>query len=95
MKHGSRGLRSRAGAVQQRRGPRPPSRAPPREVQLPKLISSLKSASSRLLRKEYDTHIRRHLQGGHIWSGSYSAASCGGPPLTVVKQYTENQKHTT
>lgn len=67
----------------------------PRKVQFPKLISSLKSASSRLLRKEYDTHIRRHLQGGHIWSGSYSAASCGGAPLTVVKQYTENQKRPT
>ncbi|MFE4976252.1 transposase, partial [Kitasatospora sp. NPDC056651] len=26
------------------------------------------------------------------WSGSYFAGSCGGAPLTVVKQYIENQK---
>ncbi|WP_432077240.1 transposase, partial [Streptomyces wuyuanensis] len=29
---------------------------------------------------------------GHFWSGSYFAGSCGGAPLTVVKQYIENQK---
>ncbi|MEU8726740.1 transposase, partial [Streptomyces antimycoticus] len=45
-----------------------------------------------LLRKEYDAHVRRHLWGGHFWSGSYFAGSCGGAPLTVVKQYIENQK---
>ncbi|MFH8738197.1 transposase, partial [Streptomyces sp. NPDC017964] len=28
----------------------------------------------------------------HFWSGSYFAGSCGGAPLTVVKQYIENQQ---
>ncbi|GAA3837858.1 hypothetical protein GCM10022403_082980 [Streptomyces coacervatus] len=58
----------------------------PPKVQLPKLVNSLKGVSARLLRKEYDTHVRRYLQGGHFWSGSYFAGSCGGAPLTVVKQ---------
>lgn len=39
------------------------------------------------LRQEYDTHVRRYLWGGHFWSGS-----CGGAPLTVVRQYIENQQ---
>ncbi|WP_405145983.1 transposase [Sphaerisporangium sp. NBC_01403] len=32
------------------------------------------------------------LWGGHFWSGSYFAASVGGAPLTVLKQYIEQQK---
>ncbi|MGW2080288.1 IS200/IS605 family transposase [Streptomyces sp. NPDC001939] len=61
------------------------------KVQLSKLVNSLKSVSSRYLRKEYDVH-RRHLWGGHFWSGSYFAGSCGGAPLTVVRQYIDNQQ---
>ncbi|GAA1286709.1 IS200/IS605 family transposase [Streptomyces aureus] len=64
----------------------------PPKVQLSKLVNSLKGVSSRRLRQEYDAHIRRHLRGGHFWSGSYFAGSCGGAPLTVVRQYIENQK---
>ncbi|MBO8189353.1 transposase [Streptomyces spirodelae] len=52
----------------------------------------LHRVSARLLRKEYDAHVRRYLWGGHFWSGSYCAASCGGAPLTVVQQYIDNQK---
>ncbi|MFB7448149.1 transposase [Streptomyces sp. NPDC056194] len=48
--------------------------------------------SARMLRKEYDAHVRRYLWGGRFWSGSSFAASCGGAPLTAVKQYSENQK---
>ncbi|WP_329460666.1 IS200/IS605 family transposase [Streptomyces sp. NBC_01497] len=62
------------------------------KVQLSRLVNSLKGVSARMLRKEYDGHVRRYLWGGHFWSGSYFAGSCGGAPLTVVKQYVENQK---
>ncbi|MDQ1029123.1 putative transposase [Streptomyces umbrinus] len=64
----------------------------PPTVQLSKLVNSLKGVSSRYLRKEYGTHVRRHLWGGRFWSGSYFAGSCGGAPLTVVRQYIENQQ---
>ncbi|MFD6915636.1 IS200/IS605 family transposase [Streptomyces virginiae] len=64
----------------------------PPKVQLSKLVNSLKGVSSRRLRQEYDSHVRRHLWGGHFWSGSYFAGSCGGAPLAVVKQYIENQQ---
>ncbi len=64
----------------------------PPKVQLSTLVNSLKGVSSRYLRKEYDTHIRRYLWGGHFWSGSSFAGSCGDAPLTVVRQYNENQQ---
>ncbi|WP_330279279.1 IS200/IS605 family transposase [Streptomyces sp. NBC_00056] len=67
----------------------------PPKVQLSKLVNSLKGVSSRRLRQEYDSHVRRHLRGGHFWSGSYFAGSRGGAPLTVVKQYIENQQRPT
>ncbi|MEU4087724.1 transposase, partial [Streptomyces aureus] len=49
----------------------------------------------RLLRKEYDNHVRQYLWQGRFWSSSYFAGSCGGAPLTVVKQDIENQKYPT
>ncbi|MFI6356181.1 transposase, partial [Streptomyces sp. NPDC050743] len=55
-------------------------------------VNSLKGVCARLLRREYDTHVRRYLWGGHFWSGSYFAASCAGAPLTVVQQYIERQQ---
>lgn len=64
----------------------------PPKLQLSKLVNSLKGVSARLLRKEHDAHVRRHLWGGHFWSGSYFAGSCDGAPLTVVRQYIENQQ---
>jgi putative transposase len=64
----------------------------PPKVAISKLVNSLKGVSSRRLRQEYDSHVRRYLRGGHFWSGSYFAGSCGGAPLTVVKQYIENQQ---
>ncbi|PZG85987.1 IS200/IS605 family transposase [Streptomyces sp. NTH33] len=64
----------------------------PPKVQLSKLVNSLKGVSARLLRKEYDAHVRRHLWGGRFWSGSYFAGSCGGAPPTAVRQYIEDQQ---
>lgn len=64
----------------------------PPTVALSKLVNSLKGVSARYLRKEHSAHLRRYLCGSHLWSPSYFAASCGGAPLAVVKQYIENQK---
>ncbi|GGR77519.1 IS200/IS605 family transposase [Micromonospora fulviviridis] len=64
----------------------PPSVAPSR------LVNSLKGVSSRYLRREFAGHLRKYLWGEHLWSPSSFAGSCGGAPLTVVKEYIENQK---
>ncbi|MEU9885071.1 IS200/IS605 family transposase [Sphaerisporangium sp. NPDC051011] len=63
----------------------------PPKVALSKLVNSLKGVSVRLLRKAYAAHVRKFLWGGHFWSGSYFAGSAGGAPLTVLKQYIEQQ----
>ncbi|MDT0468611.1 transposase, partial [Streptomyces gibsoniae] len=34
----------------------------------------------------------RNGLGSVFWSRSYFAGSCGGAPLTVIKQYIEGQK---
>lgn len=64
----------------------------PPKVAISKLVNSLKGVTARRLRQEYAPHVRKYLCGEHFWSGSYFAGSCGGAPLTVVKQYIENQQ---
>ena len=64
----------------------------PPQVQLSKLVNSLKGVSSRLLRKELPALAARYWKGV-LWTPSYFAASCGGAPLEVVKQYVENQRN--
>ena len=36
--------------------------------------------------------IRQKLWGGALWSPSYFAGSCGGAPISIIRQYIENQK---
>jgi putative transposase len=64
----------------------------PPSVAVSKLVNSLKGVSSRYLRQEHGTHLRHYLWDDHLWSPSYFAGSCGGAPLTVIKEYIENQK---
>lgn len=59
-----------------------------------KLVGSLKGVSARRLRQEFPDHSRRYLWGARFWSPSYFAASCGGAPLSILKEYIENQKAT-
>jgi putative transposase len=64
----------------------------PPQVALSRLVGSLKGVSARRLRQEHPAHIRKYLWGTHFWSPSYFAASCGGAPSAIVKEYIENQK---
>ena len=62
----------------------------PPQVSLSKLINSLKGVSSRRL-KVLHPDIRRYYWGRALWSRSYFAASVGGAPLEVLRQYIEQQ----
>jgi putative transposase len=64
----------------------------PPTVALSRLINSLKGVSARYLRQEFTGQVNRALMRGHLWSPSYFAGSCGGAPLSIVKEYIENQK---
>ncbi|MFV5995738.1 transposase, partial [Streptomyces sp. NPDC056231] len=41
---------------------------------------------------EYTGRINRIGTEPVLWSRSYFAGSCGGAPLTVIRQYIEEQK---
>ena len=64
----------------------------PPKVCISSLVNSLKGVSSRLLRKQRPD-IRKRYWKGVLWSPSYFAVSCGGAPISIVRQYIE-QQHT-
>jgi putative transposase len=55
-----------------------------------KFINTYKSASSRLIKKEFP-HIRKQLWKEYFWSRSYCLVTTGGAPIEVIKKYIENQ----
>ncbi|WP_156726578.1 IS200/IS605 family transposase [Streptomyces apocyni] len=63
----------------------------PPKVALSKLVNSLKGVSSRRLRQEYPELVRHYWRARRLWSGSYFAGSVGGAPLSIVRQYIEQQ----
>ena len=63
----------------------------PPKVALAKLVNSLKGVSSRRMRQEFPDLQRHYYRANKLWSGSYFAGSVGGAPLSIVKQYIEQQ----
>lgn len=59
---------------------------------LSRLVNSLKGVSSRHLRAEFTGRVNRAGTRGHLWSPSYFAASCGGAPLEIIKEYIRGQQ---
>ena len=47
---------------------------------------------SRRLRQDFVGRINSAATGGKFWSPSYFARSCGGAPLSIVKDHIDNQK---
>ena len=60
------------------------------KTEMSKFINAYKSASSRLLKKEYPS-IRQKLWKEMFWSQSFCLLSSGGAPIEIVRQYIENQ----
>ncbi|MFZ3130212.1 MAG: IS200/IS605 family transposase [Desulfosporosinus sp.] len=58
--------------------------------ELSKFINACKSASSRLIKKEYP-QLRGSLWKENFWSRSFCLLTTGGAPLEVIKRYIENQ----
>jgi putative transposase len=61
----------------------------PPQVAVARLVNSLKGVSARRLHQRY--RVRSHRE--HLWSPSSFAASAGGAPLAMLKQYIR-QQHT-
>lgn len=58
--------------------------------ELSKFINAYKSASSRLIKKEYP-RVRKKLWREYFWSRSYCLLTTGGAPIEVIKKYIESQ----
>ncbi len=58
--------------------------------ELSKFINAYKSASSRLIKKEYP-EVRQKLWKEMFWSQSFCLLSAGGAPIEVIRQYIETQ----
>ncbi len=62
------------------------------EIQLSKLVNSLKSVSSRKLRQEFLPELEKtYYKKKVVWNSSYFLASCGGVTISTLKRYIENQ----
>ena len=64
-------------------------RAQPKS-EISKFINAYKSASSRIIKKEYP-EIREKLWKECFWSQSFCLLTAGGAPIEVIRQYIESQ----
>lgn len=64
----------------------------PPKVAVSRLVNSLKGVSSHLIRKKDYPTVRKRLWGEALWSPSYFAGSCGGAPISIIRQYIEQQQ---
>jgi putative transposase len=65
----------------------------PPKVAVVRPANSLKDISPRRLRHEFPDLARHYDQANELSSGSYLAGSAGGAPLSMVKQYIQQQNH--
>ncbi len=61
--------------------------------QLSKLVNAMKTATSRVLSKQFESELA-HVYWGKkvVWSGSYYVSSCGGVTVERLKEYIEEQQ---
>ena len=63
----------------------------PPKLAVSRLVNSLKGVSSRLLRTQRPD-LRNRYWKGTLWSPSLSPSSCGGAPISIIRQYIEQQQ---
>lgn len=64
----------------------------PPKVSVSKLVNSLKGVSSRRMR-QFFPELEANYYKGVLWSPSYFASSCGGAPISIIRQYIETQRN--
>jgi putative transposase len=61
------------------------------KVAVSTLCNTLKTVTSREIRKRYAEELRPYYWKPVFWKRGYSAVSAGGAPLEVLKKYIEDQ----
>jgi putative transposase len=64
---------------------------PPKHA-LSDFVNALKTGTSRRLRSKFADEVGRIYRKPVLWSRSYCVISCGGAPLSVLRQYLEQQE---
>ena len=60
-------------------------------TEMSKFINAYKSASSRLIKKNFPA-VRRKLWKEMFWSRSFCLLTTGGAPIEIIKKYIESQE---
>lgn len=68
-----------------------PFRAKP-TTDLVKFINTLKGATARRIRNEYEDELKNERWGDSFWTDSYCLISTGQVSLDVLMEYVENQR---
>ncbi|WP_255774467.1 IS200/IS605 family transposase [Mycobacteroides abscessus] len=55
------------------------------------LVQRLKGRTAYAVRREFTGACVHARMRSHLWSPSYFAVSCGGAPLSIIKQYIDGQ----
>lgn len=63
----------------------------PPTLAVSQLVQRLKGRTAYAVLREYTGACVRARMRGHLWSPSYFAVSCGGAPLSIIKQYIDGQ----
>ena len=59
-------------------------------TEISKFINAYKSASSRLIKKDFP-EVKRKLWKEMFWSRSYCLLTTGGAPMEIIRKYIESQ----
>ena len=54
-------------------------------------VNNIKTVTSRLIRRDFQKELIKFYRKPVFWSRSYCILSCGGAPLSIIKQYIEQQ----
>lgn len=57
-----------------------------------KFVNSLKTVTSRMIRKEYADHLSRYYRKPVLWTRAYCLITAGGAPLELLQRYIEKQE---
>ncbi len=61
------------------------------DTHISEFVKVLKASSSRLIRKEFKSHVDKYYCKPVFWSSSYFVNSSGGVSLDVLKKYIKQQ----
>ncbi len=63
----------------------------PPQATISQVINSIKTTTSRLIRKQFAEYLSKFYWKPVFWNRSYLILSAGGAPIEVIKQYIKEQ----